>query len=160
MPVLESVGLEGTGLGLNTEHCALQSTGLLLWHSWFGFLNSNRNLFILGTWSTLSWDGLSQRWIWEQSFVRSYLSVWGKLMDGFNAVVRVSCVGLGSDGIKLLRFFVSLGFLFPGFLNNVLSVLPNISEHTGKTFSPAPPKLSSVITQLLLSWSMLWRKGI
>lgn len=72
-------------------------------------------------------------------------------MDGFNAVVRVSCVGLGSDGIKLLRFFVSLGFLFPGFLNNVLSVLPNISEHTGKTFSPAPPKLSSVIMQLLLS---------
>lgn len=72
-------------------------------------------------------------------------------MDGFNAVVTVSCVGLGSDGIKLLRFLFSLGFLFPGFLNNVLSVLPNISEHTRKTFSPAPPKLSSVITQLLLS---------
>lgn len=55
-------------------------------------------------------------------------------MDGFNAVVTVSCVGLGSDGIKLLRFLFSLGFLFPGFLNNVLSVLPNISEHTRKTF--------------------------
>lgn len=72
--VLESVGLEG--VGLDTEHCALQSTGLLLSHSYFGFLNSNRSPFMLDT-STLSWDGLAQRWIWEQSFVRPYLSVWG-----------------------------------------------------------------------------------
>lgn len=72
-------------------------------------------------------------------------------MDGFNAVVRVSWVGLGSDGIKLVRLLFTPGFLFPGFLNDVLSVLSSISEHTGETFSAAPPKLSSVITQLLLS---------
>lgn len=58
---------------------------------------------------------------------------------------------LEGDAVKLVRFFFSLRFLLPGLLNSVLSVLPNISEHTGKTFSPAPPRLRSIITQLFLS---------
>lgn len=56
---------------------------------------------------------------------------------------------LEGDAVKFVRFFFSLGFLLPGLLNSVLSVLPNISEHIGKTFSPAPPRLCSIITQLL-----------
>lgn len=65
--------------------------------------------------------------------------------------VSVNCMVLESDGVKLIRFFFSLGFLLPGLLNSVLSVLPNISVHTGKTFSPASPRLRSIVTQLLLS---------
>lgn len=44
----------------------------------------------------------------------------GKIDGDFNAIVCVNCVDLGSDGIKLVRFFFSLGFLLPGLLNDVL----------------------------------------